>query len=58
MTSSPATSQEDRPFATGPEIGELLPEFTLLDQGGEPVTLHQLRGDGRVFLVFVRGTDW
>lgn len=58
MTSAPATSQEDRPFATGPEIGELLPEFTLLDQGGEPVTLQQLRGDGRVFLVFVRGTDW
>lgn len=59
MTTSQAASPDPaRAFATGPEVGEHLPGFTLLDQHGDPVDIHEARGDGRLFLVFVRGTDW
>ena len=47
-----------RPFATGPEIGEALPGFTLSDQHGNAVDVHEARAGGRAFLVFVRGTSW
>ena len=47
-----------RPFATGPEIGEALPGFTLRDQHGNPVDVHEAREGGRAFIVFVRGTSW
>ncbi len=55
MTTSQAGS---RPFATGPEIGEALPGFTLPDQHGNPVDIHEARDGGRAFVVFVRGTSW
>jgi peroxiredoxin len=59
MTTPPTPStQEERPFATGPEIGEPLPDFTLPDQHGAPLRLHEARGGERAFLVFIRGTDW
>ena len=54
------TSQTDspRPFATGPEIGEPLPGFTLPDQHGNAVDVHEARAGERAFVVFVRGTSW
>lgn len=55
MTTARATS---RPFETGPEIGEALPGFTLPDQHGNPVDVHEARTHGRLFLVFLRGTAW
>ena len=57
-TSQSAAPPPARPFATGPEIGEPLPGFTLPDQRGDAVDLHAWRGGDRAFLVFVRGTDW
>jgi hypothetical protein len=56
MTTSQAGAA--RPFATGPEVGELLPGFTLPDQHGNAVDVHAAREGGRAFLVFVRGTSW
>lgn len=47
-----------RPFATGPEVGEPLPGFSLPDQHGNAVDFHEARAGGRAFLVFVRGTSW
>ena len=53
---SPAAqpSGGERPFATGPP----LPDFTLRDQHGTPVTLHEARGADRAFVVFIRATEW
>lgn len=59
MTTSQAASPDPaRAFASGPEIGELLPGLTLPDQRGNEVDLHAARAGGRAFLVFVRGTGW
>ncbi len=59
MTSPPPqASDAERPFATGPEIGEPLPDFTLPDQRGTPVSLHEARGTDRAFVVFIRATEW
>ena len=45
-------------FPTGPGIGEALPDFTLPDQRGEPVSFHSARGGQRALLVFVHATSW
>ena len=59
MTTSQAASTDPaRPFASGPEIGEALPGFTLTDQHGNAVDVHEARGGERAFVVFVRGTSW
>ncbi|MDA1062606.1 MAG: hypothetical protein O2895_06845 [Chloroflexi bacterium] len=55
---SSAASNTERPFATGPEIGALLPDFMLPDQHGTPVALHEARGTDRAFVVFIRATEW
>jgi len=62
MTSPPPASDQasstERPFATGPEIGAPLPDFTLPDQHGTPVALHEARGSDRALVVFIRATEW
>ena len=54
----PQASDTERPFATGPEVGAPLPDFTLPDQHGVPARLHEARGADRAFVVFIRATDW
>ena len=65
MTNDPP--QEPRPqarfpesgdFPAGPEVGELLADFTLLDQRGEPVNLTTARGGRRALVVFHRSARW
>ena len=51
-------SDAERPFATGREVGAPLPDFTLPNQHGMPVTLHKARGADRAFIVFIRATEW
>jgi peroxiredoxin len=59
MTSPPApASDTESPFASGPEVGTPLPDFTLPDQYGMPVTLHEARGADRALVVFIRATEW
>jgi len=50
----PATHE----FATGPEVGERLPKFTLPNQRGETVDFHQNRGDSKAIVVFFRSVVW
>lgn len=42
----------------GPQVGERVPDFTLLDQRGETRTLRSLMGPKGLLLVFNRSADW
>jgi peroxiredoxin len=42
----------------GPQVGDRVPDFTLLDQNGERRTLESLMGPEGLMLVFVRSADW
>jgi hypothetical protein len=42
----------------GPQVGSRVPEFTLVDQKGQPRTLASLMGPNGVMLVFFRSADW
>ena len=43
---------------TGPEIGDLLPDFTLPDANGIPVRFHEDRAGAKAALVFYRSAVW
>lgn len=45
-------------MATGPAVGEKVPDFTLPDQNGREWSLSQLMGSKGLLLVFVRSADW
>jgi hypothetical protein len=45
-------------YRSGPEIGERVPEFALLDQYGQTRTLDNLTGPNGLLLVFSRSADW
>ena len=45
-------------FPTGPEIGDRLPEFSLLNQEGRLVDYHGDRGDSKSIVVFYRSAVW
>ena len=45
-------------FPTGPEIGERLPTFSLLNQHGRLVDYHADRGDANSIVVFYRSAVW
>ncbi len=45
-------------YATGPEPGERVPDFTLADQNGSIRSLKDLTGAAGLFLVFHRSADW
>ena len=42
----------------GPQVGERVPDFTLLDQTGQSRTLQSVMGATGAMLVFVRSADW
>lgn len=45
-------------YTTGPEPGQRLPDFSLLDQHGVPRSLGNLAGPNGLLLVFHRSADW
>jgi hypothetical protein len=45
-------------YATGPDPGERIPDFTLPDQHGSMRSLTDLAGPAGLFLVFHRSADW
>jgi hypothetical protein len=45
-------------YATGPEPGQRIPEFTLPDQDGVSRPLASLAGPNGLLLVFHRSADW
>lgn len=43
---------------TGPKIGSKVPDFSLPDQNGKQLSLHELMGPKGLLLVFLRSADW
>ena len=42
----------------GPQVGDRVPDFTLIDQRGQSRTLTSLMGSKGAMLVFYRSADW
>ena len=42
----------------GPQVGETVPDFSLVDQHGRPRDLQSLMGPSGAMLVFNRSADW
>jgi len=42
----------------GPQVGEIVPDFSLPDQNGEIWTRESIMGPRGAMLVFVRSADW
>lgn len=42
----------------GPQVGEVVPSFSLVDQNGAARDLRSLMGPGGLMLVFSRSADW
>jgi hypothetical protein len=42
----------------GPQVGERVPDFTLLDQTGKSQSLQSIMGRRGAMLVFIRSADW
>ena len=42
----------------GPQVGERVPDFSLLDQAGRMRTLDSIMGPRGAMLVFIRSADW
>jgi peroxiredoxin len=42
----------------GPQVGERVPDFKLVDQTGKVQTLQSIMGRRGAMLVFVRSADW
>ena len=55
-----ATAQDPLPDVDqfGPQVGETVPDFSLVDQFGETRTLQSLMGPNGLMLVFSRSADW
>ena len=44
--------------ALGPQVGERVPDFTLVDQTGANRTLQSILGPNGALLVFFRSAEW
>jgi hypothetical protein len=42
----------------GPQVGEIVPEFSLPDQNGNIWTHESIMGERGAMLVFIRSADW
>ncbi len=63
FVSVPAHAQELEPSridvaALGPQVGEIVPDFSLPDQNGTNWTRESILGPNGAMLVFIRSADW
>ena len=42
----------------GPQVGEIIPNFSLMDQYGETWTQDSILGETGAMLVFIRSASW
>jgi len=54
----PARASLPQDASTGPDVGELLPDFTLPDAQGQLVHFHADREGKKAALVFYRSAVW
>ena len=45
-------------IATGPAVGEKIPDFEAVDQNGKRQTFDSLKGPNGLLLMFHRSADW
>ena len=45
-------------FPSGPNVGESVPDFTLIDQFGNAVNFTEKRGPNRALILFYRSASW
>ncbi len=43
---------------TGPAVGTIAPDFSAMDQNGQPRSLRSIMGPKGAMLVFYRSADW
>lgn len=48
----------DENMATGPEVGEHIPDFAALDQDGVRRTFDDIKGPNGALVFFFRSADW
>lgn len=48
----------DENMATGPAIGERIPDFAGIDQHGRRVSWSEIRGPRGALILFYRSADW
>jgi len=48
----------DLGFSTGPDVGQIVPMFTLPDQNGTMMSLKELVGENGAILNFFRSASW
>ena len=53
-----ATALYAQNIKTGPEVGQLIPDFSAVDQDGRTQTLESIKGPKGAMLVFFRSADW
>ena len=61
LLTSASTAQERQAIevaALGPQVGELVPQFSLPDQNGQIQTLDSIKGPNGTMLLFHRSADW
>jgi cytochrome oxidase Cu insertion factor (SCO1/SenC/PrrC family) len=56
--SRPATRARIDVSKLGPQVGERVPDFSLVDQTGATRTLRSVMGRNGAMLAFVRSADW
>ena len=52
------TEAQNDGYRTGPEVGQMVPAFSLSDQTGRSRSLADLTGANGLLLVFSRSADW
>jgi cytochrome oxidase Cu insertion factor (SCO1/SenC/PrrC family) len=52
LTAMAQVQKEPAPPAPNVKVGDLAPDFTLVDQNGQPHSLHDYRGKENVVLAF------
>jgi len=50
--------QGDENMATGPAVGERIPDFAALDQNGVRRTFDDIKGPNGALVFFFRSADW
>lgn len=63
VATAPLLAQELEPSkidvsALGPQVGEIVPDFSLSDQAGRTWTRESIMGPAGAMLVFIRSADW
>jgi hypothetical protein len=52
------SAMQGQSIKTGPEVGQLVPEFSAMDQANRTQTLKSVMGPKGVMLVVFRSADW